>query len=428
MIRLPLVTFSLSVALTAAAAFTCWQSRRTELEHRISKKMTPAVSETKAAPVGPPGAIFQEFCARAAACGGYVGVLDTLSGPEIEALLDDAVRMQWNPQSNRDGNPGPLLRRWMELDPDAAVAWCLPRLPGEVAKSAVSDVIGPWASAHPAAARRWFIERTGRRPSEGLSGNDTAFQREWGAIAARLSDCDPRPFHEIVKDLRGLKKEDFEIRSYMTPHGRLTQEFNAAAVSGPQLKEALELVQSLAAEESGPLARWAENEKALLLADGVSRHPLEAMQYLEAHPHNVWGDELVEIALKQLWSASRENAFATDTDNPNPVDRPSLNEVRDWFLRIPRLNKAVSALEYFVKVWPDLDQAGELLNQQPPGADVDKARARMAVRAVEVDPHSAFPWMEAITDESLRRKTGTEIQEKWRRIDPAGAAAWANSQ
>lgn len=425
MIRIPLTTLFFSVVFTAAGAFAFWQSRQTELESRprIREEAAHATFSGSVTPAAAPDVSFKEFCIRWAEAKHTVSFLDRLSAPELEALLDSAGREQWERKSG--GNADLLLARWMELDPDAAVAWCLAQPPEEIRKAAGFAVLHPWAEADPAAAVRWFTARTGHRLSDILTTKDKALQNEWGDVATILKDYYTRPLHDIVKDLRTLTKEDLEPHSYVTPTSRLTDEFDAAVSRRNQFRPALELLQSIAADPSHPLAGWAENRKPFLLRDGVSQNPIMVMQWLEAHPHSAWGDGLVEEALPGLWSAARENAL-TEEPGSEPVARPSKDEVVEWFLRIPRVNKEQSALEYFVQSWPDLDEAGTLLNRQAPGSDTDKARAVMALRAVDVDPFSAFPWASAITDESLRRKTETEIQEKWRRLDPAGAASWSS--
>ena len=66
---------------------------------------------------------------------------------------------------------------------------------------------------------------------------------------------------------------------------------------------------------------------------------------------------------------------------------------------------------------------GEWLREQPAGPHADAACESFALQIIREDPGSAWQWAQRISDPKRREIISGSVMEKWRLMDPAGAAA-----
>ena len=82
-------------------------------------------------------------------------------------------------------------------------------------------------------------------------------------------------------------------------------------------------------------------------------------------------------------------------------------------------------LESIVSVWVQEapNACGEWLRQQPAGPQSNAAIETFALRITREDPASAWHWAQRISDPHRRDMISKNVMEKWRVMDPVGAAS-----
>ena len=96
-----------------------------------------------------------------------------------------------------------------------------------------------------------------------------------------------------------------------------------------------------------------------------------------------------------------------------------------WLLSRANDETRSGHLESIVSVWVQEapNACGEWLRRQPVGPQANAAFETFALRITREDPASAWHWAQRISDPHRRDMISQNVMEKWRVLDPAGAAS-----
>jgi len=180
------------------------------------------------------------------------------------------------------------------------------------------------------------------------------------------------------------------------------------------------------------------------IAEDIARHDhsSEALAgaldaFAAADP--VWNGPEIQAALAEKWVPVDSEAAArwAGGQPPGKARDAVLEQLRkyclanaddtaaaaDTLLVEQRILSRESLLESITALWPgaNLDRAGEWLGQQGSGAETWPAVETFAKRAVNIDPPSAFAWLDVIADDTRRERAYGDVFDQWHAADPAEA-------
>ena len=123
------------------------------------------------------------------------------------------------------------------------------------------------------------------------------------------------------------------------------------------------------------------------------------------------GDERTMVAMNLLLST----LFAKDREAAS-----------SWVLGLAPETKRSQTITMIAEVWSshDLKAAGEWLNRQGSGPEMDPAVSRFATLAAARDPATAMNWAQRITDATMRDSSVKTVAQRWLKADAPAAQTW----
>ncbi len=315
-----------------------------------------------------------------------------LTPAEIAATLED-LRLEPANQ-RRDDLMGALYKSWAEQDPKSFLNVTgdipIPRL----REGGITAALKSWAAEDPAGALQWIKDHPGtasaaaerERYAAAIAGY--AMNDPLAAVAAvgLLSDTNPRE-----RDLKSTATK--ALADALAEQGRFVQ----AASFFSHLPEGTTRDDAYAQlakrwSETAPLdaANWVE---------GLQNQPqLKAAMGVEVA--KTWAE--LDPAAAASWAAKIDLTPATPNSAASTTNGQLLaTAVRSW-------------TDY------DLDSVGEFLNQLPNSAAKDPSVAIFALRASQENPEDVFPWVNSISDDSLRLRLTAVVALQWMQQDQPG--------
>ncbi|MEO6741081.1 MAG: hypothetical protein ABIP20_12570, partial [Chthoniobacteraceae bacterium] len=279
-----------------------------------------------------------------------------------------------------------LLGQWAETDGRAAMAYAQAKLEkgSMLDMSVMPSVLGTWARSNPEEAWKWFTaehsqDSGDRRQMLALNTLFTGMAAaDLDAALARAATLDEQSHAAALLGIASSAQDDTSRRrlldrsAALPPDQRARIQRNIAsqwAMSDPEAD--VGWIRSLPADEQKPL-RESAGQMMLMVNPGLG----------------------AEILLEG----------AADHDKPRLYDRVA----GQWAQQ-------------------DVRAAGEWLNQQPQGPELDGARRSFAAVAAQRDPAAAFDWARSVQDEQQRTASITQIYQVWRNRDSKAADAALNT-
>lgn len=305
---------------------------------------------------------------------------------QCRAALDAAVQ-----SGNHKGLLAPMCR-WAELDGEAAFAWLDAHWQLKV--HVTPEAISVWAVSNPAGCAEWMERTTRREYGNEFDPSRLPESPVWRTLLQR----DLRAAIRVAGNLgigrpagTGLSSIDLE------PAIRTTAEAEAA---GAEILAHPEWLADIASEKPYPLL-------VALRQSWQEIDPDDWDRWAAAHPDAAAkSDNRPLQPSKRFARAVEKNAAATKILNSTPPE------------------KLAAATADIVRLWNDLEAAGEWLNTLPHGPGRDTAAIAYALEAVKTEPEAAMRWAESIGDQGQRARTQRRVFAAWSDAQPAAASAW----
>ncbi len=277
-----------------------------------------------------------------------------------------------------------LLSQWAETDGPAAMAYAKEKLKGQgpLMSGITMSVVGTWARRDPEAVWRWYLdarEKGERSPMGGTEGYLAGIFNGMASanVDAALGRLGTLADHERQQAIQGIAMSGMEPR---TREGILAR----APSLDPQLRATL---------YQGLVGSWMMTD-----ADGATKW-LSTLPADEKKP-------LVATAGSTLMFMNPEKGAELQLQSVEEKDLPQTYSriAMQWANRDPQA-------------------AGDWLNKQPQGPQLDEARRSFAVAVAGRDAAGAFDWVKAIQDESKQLDGYRAVYKSLSTKNPASADA-----
>jgi RNA polymerase sigma factor (sigma-70 family) len=301
-------------------------------------------------------------------------------GQMDQALL---AAQQLADQEIRDAVVQTLFRNW--TNPRAALAFATDNFQGKEESDAICDALQRWAAQDPEGAFAAWREQAA----------DSTKRLRWGGgqqeiVKALFEGAAQKDFQKAVDGLKGLDWDLF---------GSALKGMGATAAKTDQGRELF-----------------------LKQLKGVSDLPVS----YEAMTSFMFNWSQCDLPSAMSWvenqPAGKPRDYALRQVGLNYIRRDPKTGA-DWWLAQAAPAERSQALFGIAQTWActDIKAAGEWLNRQGAGEEVDSGRSAFADVAVDHDPVTALKWAESITQPPFRNEVMVRTWQKWRRSDAAGA-------
>ena len=307
--------------------------------------------------------------------------LTDLSEAEVKEALAEVEQTVKEPQQKMMFY-SMLLSQWAESDGPAAMAYAKEKLQGQGPMMAgiTMSVAGSWARRDPEGVWRWYLDARERGERGPMGGTEGYLAGIFSGMAAANVDA------------------AFGRLGTLAEHER-PQAIAGIAMSGmdPRVRESLlTRVPSLDAATRGALYQSLIGSWMMTDADGATK----------------WMGTLPEEERKPLVSTAGSTMMFM-----NPEKGAELQIQNATEKELPQTYSRV------VSQWAQRDpqSAGEWLNRQPQGPQLDDARRSFAVAISGRDPAGAYDWVKAMQDENKRIDAYRQIYKTMESKNPANA-------
>jgi hypothetical protein len=272
-----------------------------------------------------------------------------------------------------------LIRKWVEIDPQAAAEWSDNR-PKPYGQPLVDHAIAYWARRAPREAAAWID----RLPNPDKRG------RLFSQVARVWAESDLWSALSFAQGLSSKEDREQALSALL---------YRVAAADSQRGVALLD-------EISDPFTKRRAGEA---VARGWTRqNPQAAIQWAEGLPEGeLRSDILKEIAYTWALTDPRSatELMAQQKDHPGKIS-DLWGILRQWTSRNPQ----EAAL--WVQNWPH---------------EKDRTYLISAVAGAWADPKAALAWVERLLPEEERLKSMREIADSWARQDPQGVSDWVMS-
>lgn len=306
--------------------------------------------------------------------------LDGSQIPEALAEVENTVREE----EQKSIFVALLLNQWAETDGRAAVTYAEAHQKNSLDTNSSSLVLGTWANHDPEAAWRWL------ETQQKGDVNDRARMR---ALSPIFSGMAANNLESALSRLGTLDEESLT--------SALRGIANSASDDASR-DRLLERSASLPAGQRDPL----RND---LMGRWVMNNPEEAVAWIRSLP----ADEQKPV---------REN-----TGMILLMTKPAMGA--DFMLEGAEQKRLPHIYTQIADTWARQDSraAGEWLNKQPQGPELDNARSTYATIVAQSDPALAMDWARSVQDEKGREGSISQVYLQWRKKDPKAADTALNA-
>ena len=279
-----------------------------------------------------------------------------------------------------------LLGQWAETDGPGAMKYAQTKMDkGSMMNMGItSSVLGTWAHKDPEAVWKWM-------QTEGADdGNEQTHRMAVTAVFAGLAA------NNLDSALARAGSLDEQSRS-MALSG-----IAASAGDGAGRQRLLDRTGSLPAEQRNTLRQQVASQWAMSDPDAA----VAWIHSLPADEQKPVRDQAAQMMLMMKPAAGAELMLegVEEKDRPQVYDRV----VMQWANQ-------------------DARAAGEWLQKQPQGPELDNARMSYARSIAQRDPAAAMDWARSVQNEKQRPDSIGTVYQMWRGKDPAGAEAALNA-
>jgi hypothetical protein len=271
-----------------------------------------------------------------------------------------------------------LSYEWGSIDGASALA-AMKDIGGRDTMIASAATLAGWASADPAAARKWLDE------------NGTAETR-WllnRALITGMATNDPEGAARYVSTLDENER------------GNLVD-----VLAEQRLKSGLD-----------EATRWALGlEDATMKMNALDRvaeqftrqDPVKAAEWIKAYAGESYARDAVGTVAQEFAQKDPDQALA-------------------WAGKLPAGETQSEAYGRLFREWGRSDPTGasESLNRLPPGASKDQAINSFSRSIARENPEDAITWAATIQDPQVRENTQIEVVQRWRMTNATAATEWA---
>jgi RNA polymerase sigma factor (sigma-70 family) len=321
----------------------------------------------------------------------FFHILSELSGDELAELFQRGMQLQ--DAKVRRNLCQAVIGFWAEKDPASAVEMAMKTSEPSLRDESLSTVINRWALKDAAGALTWYREAV--QQENGPLSTDRSRRSALQFIATGLAQSNPQ--------------QAFALLDETTDPGE-----RASVLQG---------VAFLARDESQRDTLWqkidqmtAPNDRRMAASAFIREWGIQdsagASAFVEKLPV---GDDRTIVAMNLLLST----LFAKDREAAS-----------SWVLGLAPETKRSQTITLIAEVWSshDLRAAGEWLNRQGSGPEMDPAVSRFATLAAARDPATAMNWAQTVTDATMRDNSIKTIAQRWLKVDAPAAQTWiANS-
>jgi hypothetical protein len=297
-----------------------------------------------------------------------------LSESQVREALGEVEATMTNPQQ-KVMFFSLLLGRLAETDGPGAMAYIEENLAdqGGYATGVTMSVISAWSRREPEAAWDWFMKNRDNESASVVVG--------FGQVAAVFS---------------GIASKDIDLafsRLDQVDDVEKTQAISGIAMSGawdPEFRDQLlAKAGSLPADTRETLYQGMVGQWAMMDPDG-------ALAWIDTLPDKE-RKPLLQQAGSMLLMSNPKRGAELMLESTSEQERPTTYSriISQWSHRDP-------------------NGAGEWLNQQPQGPELDSARAAFARSVVKRDPVSAMEWAKTVEDETQRVHAVQQVYWQWK--------------
>ncbi len=310
-----------------------------------------------------------------------MGLLDKISPDDFPAALAEAEGMT-DPQSKMLLQMA-VLGKWAATDGPAAMKYAEEHSKnmGMMAQMAKMSVASAWAENDPEAVWKWY-QSTKDADSAGPMGGGMVLVSLFSSLAAK----DPQLAFKRLGELEGPTKQ-------MALAGMFQ-----SALFDPDKRNAI-----LAQVDAMSDKSERDQAKQSMLGQWMMMAPEEATAYVKSQPAAEQAT-LRQTAGQMLMMTDPKKGAAFIMDGATDADRAE------------RYSSVVSSWAHM-----DTNAAGNWLNEQPKGPELDKAKQSFVFAAATKDPESAMTWAATITDETTKTTAITHAYSAWKKTDAAAA-------
>jgi hypothetical protein len=309
--------------------------------------------------------------------------LTDLTDAEIQEALAEVEQTVKEPQQKMMFY-SMLLSQWAETDGPAALAYAKEKLQGQGPMMAgiTMSVVGTWARRDPEAVWRWYLDARERGERGPMGGAEGYLAGIFNGMAASNIDA------------------AFGRLGTLADHER-QQAISGIAMSGmdPRVRDGLlTRAASLDASTRGSLYQGLIGTWMMTDADGATKW-MATLPEDERKP-------LVTTAGSTMMFMNPEKGAELQIQNATEKELPQAYSrvVSQWAGRDPQA-------------------AGDWLNKQPQGPQLDDARRSFATAIAARDPSGAFDWAKAVQDDAKRVAAYEQVYRTLNAKNPASASA-----
>jgi hypothetical protein len=354
----------------------------------------------------------------------------------------------WSTLDAISGGVVPLLKRWAERDPQAALS-VLKELPPEQATRGVEAIFADWTAKDQARAFDWLEKCTNTfLKAHGNSAAVTALARTDPAAAIARSDTlEPQARSSLFRAAVSswAEQDGPAVLGWIdsSAPSELRAELFRTAINSWSVREpdrALDHLLGLAADSNvnsvlvGPFQHLALSDPdaavqklAGLPAERITQDLVESIGQNAAMSFGLAGGKdmgRAQSLADLLPEGKTRNAFLAGL-----VKFGAANNVEFALNVLPQLPEGRirdTTVTFLAGVWAKQDavRAGEWINTLPPTRSRDMAAAEYANTVLALDPLRAARWIESVGDPEVRSMWIDFFYQRWREMDSGTAQAW----
>jgi hypothetical protein len=310
-----------------------------------------------------------------------MGLLDKISPDDFPAALAEAEGMT-DPQSKMLLQMA-VLGKWAATDGPGAMKYAEEHSKnmGMMAQMAKMSVASAWAENDPEAVWKWY-QSTKDGDNAGPMGGGMVLVSLFSNMAAK----NPEQAFKRLAEIEGPSKQM-----------ALAGMFQSALFDADKRNAILVQVDAM------PDKSERDQAKQSMLSQWMMMAPDEATDYIKSQPA---ADQtlLRQTAGQMLMMNDPKKGAAFMMDGATDADRAE------------RYSTVISSWAH-----TDTNAAGNWLNSQPKGPELDKAKQSFVYAAATKDPESAMTWASTITDENTKTAAVTHAYTTWKKTDATAA-------